>query len=697
VISRLLLSTLVSLGACFAAYSAEAIAASSARPFTADDLVSLKRVSSPQVSRDGRRIAFVVRESQLQANRTRTSVWLMELGAPQAVARRVTHSDASEWSPRWAPDGSGLYFISSRSGSAQIWRLPANAGEAHPVTAYPVEVESFAVSPDGGRLALTLRVFADCDRLACTAEKLAAAHAPSAPTGQLYDALFVRHWDSWKDGRLSMLFTAKLTSDHTAGEPVNVSRGVRANVVAQLGGSEEYGFSPDGSRLVFAARLGDRTEAWSTNFDLFEVAAEGNSNARNITTANRAWDAQPVFLANGDLAYLAMTQPGFEADRFRIMLREAGSGRTRVLAESWDRSVRRLGASHDHKSLLATADDTGQLSLFAIDPATGVVARRVEQGQVTEFAAMPSGAALVAWASLASPPDLFVSAPDISTLQRLTSVNAHLLASRSMGGFEQFTFAGWNDEIVHGYVVRPSDFEPQRKYPVAFIVHGGPQSSMQNQWNWRWNAQAFAGRGYAVILIDFHGSPGYGQRFTDSVSKDWGGKPLVDLRRGLAAAIARYDWLDSERVCSLGASFGGFMQNWIAVAWPDRFKCLVSHAGVFDMRMGAYATDELWFTEWENGGTYFQNPRGNEQFNPATRVANWRTPTLLTHGALDYRVPYLHGLAAFTALQRLGVESRFLYFPDENHWVSRPANSLQWYRTVLDWVDSHLVQGTRPP
>jgi dipeptidyl aminopeptidase/acylaminoacyl peptidase len=279
----------------------------------------------------------------------------------------------------------------------------------------------------------------------------------------------------------------------------------------------------------------------------------------------------------------------------------------------------------------------------------------------------------------------------------LTAVNQTLLAERQFGEFEQFSFKGWNDETVYGYVMKPAGFERGKKYPIAFIVHGGPQVSFSNQWSWRWNPQVYAGAGYAVVFIDFHGSPGYGQAFTDSISQDWGGKPLVDLQKGLDAALGRYDWLDGNRACSLGASYGGFMQNWIAGNWSDRFQCIVNHAGIFDQRTMYYTTEELWFTEWENGGPYYLTPKIHEKFNPADHVTKWRTPMLVIHGALDYRVPYSQGLATFTALQRQGIPSRFVFFPDENHWILKPANSLRWHSEVLEWLDQHLKATRIPP
>jgi dipeptidyl aminopeptidase/acylaminoacyl peptidase len=687
-------SLLVALAVLAVAATPLPAAADAASPkgFTADDLVRLARVSDPQVSPDGRRVAYTLRETDLEADRGRTDLWVLELAARprdgvSSPPRRLTQHPASDSAPRWAPDGLGLYFLSSRGGSSQVWYLALSGGEPQQVTTLPLDVGSFEVSPRGDRLAVSMEVFADCADLKCTVDRQAALGKQKA-SGKVYDQLFVRHWDTWKDGRLSQLFTLPIAADGKADKPVNVSRAVRADVPSKpFGGDEDYAFSRDGARIVFSARLSDRSEPWSTNFDLYEVAADGSDAPRNLTADNPAWDAQPVFLANGDLAWLAMARPGFEADRFKVMLRSARDGKVRPLTGDWDRSVGHLGASFDGKRLLATADDIGQVALFEIDPATGVRSRLVGEGQVQAFAPAAQGI-VIAWASLGSPPDLHLAARG-QPPARLTSVNAALLGARELGASEQFSFSGADGAKVHGYVVKPQGWTPGKKYPIAFIVHGGPQVSFANHWSWRWNPQVYAGAGYGVVFIDFHGSPGYGQAFTDSISQDWGGKPLVDLQKGLDAALARYDWLDGTRACSLGASYGGFMQNWIAGNWSDRFKCIVNHAGIFNQRTMYYTTEELWFTEWENGGPYYANPQVHEKFNPADHVTKWKTPMLVIHGALDYRVPYSQGLATFTALQRQGVESRFVFFPDENHWILKPANSLLWHAEVIGWLDKH--------
>ena len=669
--------------------SALLASAAVAAPFTVDDLVRIKRVSDPQVSPDGHYAAFVIRETDMEANRGRTDLWLLDLTRKEATPRRLTQNDANDSSPRWAPDGRTLYFLSTRSGSSQVWRLSLAGGEALRVTEYPLDVGSLKVSPDGNRIAIGMSVLPDCPDLRCTREKLAEREKSKA-TGRVYDKLFIRQWDTWYDGTQSHLFVARIDADGKADTPVDLSKSLDADVPSKpYGGDEEYDFSPDSNRLVFSARISGRTEPWSTNYDLYEVPVDHAAQPKNLTEANQAWDTQPVFLKNGDLAYLAMDRPTFEADRFHIVLRDSKTGTIKPLTASWDRSVSRLQRAGDGRKLLATADDLGQTALYLVDTASGKPRKIVGTGHVSDFSASRDSV-VFAWENLGAPADLFAVSTAAGTPRRLTQANAQLLGATRLSEFEQFNFKGWNDETVYGYVVKPYGFEPGRKYPIAFVVHGGPQSSLANLWTYRWNAQAFAGGGYAVVMIDFHGSPGYGQAFTDSISHDWGGKPLVDLQKGLEAALARYPWLNGDQACALGASYGGYMMNWIQGAWPDRFRCIVNHDGIFDNRMMYYSTEQLWFNEWENGGPYYANPRGHEQFNPVNLVSKWHTPMLIFHGEQDFRIPYDQSIATFTALQRRGIESRLVIFPNENHWVLQPADSVQWYQNVLGWLDQHL-------
>jgi dipeptidyl aminopeptidase/acylaminoacyl peptidase len=682
--------------ACVVCAAAAAASASDAgAPFTVEDLVVLKRVTDPQASPDGHLLAFVQRETEMGANKGHTSVWLLDLDARGAQPVRLTDGTGSDSSPRWAPDSRTLYFLSTRSGTQQVWRTSLAAGTAQRVTDYSLDVGSLKVSPRGDLLALSLEVFPDCDTLACTRERLD-TRARDKATGRSYERLFVRHWDSWSNGTRSHLFTARLAGDGSLQPPVDVARGFDADIPGKpFGGDEDFAFSPDGGTLVFAARIAGHSEPWSTNFDLFETPVDGSTPPRNLTADNPAADEQPVFLANGDLAWVAQQRPGFESDRFHIVMRNARTHAVHPLTYGWDRSVAHLGATPDGKWLLAAVDELGQRVLYRIDPASGTPTRLTSSGNVEALSATRQRVVFTR-ADLGSPADVYSVAVNGGAPLRLTDVNHDLLAARHMSAYEQFSFRGWNDETVYGYVVKPWGFEPGKRYPVAFVVHGGPQSSMQNLWTYRWNAQAFAGGGYAVVMIDFHGSPGYGQAFTDSISHDWGGKPLLDLQKGLAAALQKYPWLDGERACALGASYGGFMMNWIEGNWPDRFRCIVNHDGLFDQRMMYYSTEELWFPEWEFGGPYYQNPQGYEQFNPVDFVTRWRTPMLVVHGELDFRIPYPQGIAAFTALQRRGIESKLLIFPDENHWVLKPANSVLWYHTVLGWLDAHLKQSPAP-
>jgi len=686
---RLSVRPLLWLLACSCVLFAPLAGAAGGAPFTVEDLLQLKRISDPQVSPDGHWLAFVQRETDMAANKGHTSLWLLNLHAAGANPARVTDAGGSDSSPRWAPDSRTLYFLSARSGSSQVWRLQLLTAEAHRISDIPLDVGSLRVSPRGDRLALSLEVFPDCADLPCTRQRLDARSKDKA-SGRIYDRIFVRHWDTWSNGTRSHLFIAPLGADGSLGAALDVSRGFDADIPGKpFGGDEDYAFSPDGRKLVFAARIAGHSEPWSTNFDLYQVSTDGSGAAVNLTADNPAADAQPVFLANGDLAWLAQDHPGFESDRFHVMLKDARSGAVRAVTGGWDRSVARLGATADGKALVASADEHGQKLLFRIDPRSGVPTPLTASGSVDAFS-VARGQVIIERADLGAPADLYAVPLGGGAARRLTDVNREVLAAHPTTEYEQFSFKGWHDESVSGYVVKPYGFDPAKRFPVAFVVHGGPQVSMQNLWTYRWNAQTFAGGGYAVVMIDFHGSPGYGQAFTDSISRDWGGKPLEDLQKGLAAALQKYPWLDGEHVCALGASYGGFMMNWIEGNWPDRFRCIVNHDGLFDQRAMYYTTEELWFPEWEFGTPYYQNPQSYELFNPVDFVSKWRTPMLVIHGEQDFRIPYAEGLGAFTALQRRGIESKLLIFPDENHWVLQPANSELWYHTVLGWLDAHL-------
>ncbi len=658
---------------------------SAPRGFTVEDLVALDRVSDPRLSPDAKRVAYTLREADVAANKAATSIWLQPVagGKPQ----RLTASGSSANSPRWSVDGRSLYFLSSRSGSMQLWRIDLSGGEAQQVTAAPLDVGSFALAPDGGAVALSFQVFPDCDDLACSKSRLDEVTARKQ-TGVVHERLFVRHWDSWKDGRRSQLFVARLGADGKAGEALlRISRGIDGDVPTKpFGGDADFVWAPDSRSLVFTARIAGKSEAWSTNLDLFRASVDGNEPPQNLTALNPATDNHPVFSGDGGtLYYTSMRRPTFEADQLVIQALDLATGTLREVPSNWDASADGVTLSDDGKRIYTTASELGRRPLFAVDIAGGNVAGIAADGTVEGFDVR--GDTLVFTRStLTGTSQLFSARADGSRVRQLSTFNADRLADVRFGEATQFRFPGWNDETVHGFVVKPWNHEAGRKYPVAFIIHGGPQSSMGDSFHFRWNPQTYAGDGVATVFIDFHGSTGYGQAFTDSISGDWGGKPLEDLQKGWAHALKTFDFLDGDRACALGASYGGYMVNWIAGAWPEAWKCLVSHAGIFDNRSMGYVTEELWFSEWEMGGPPFQVPGNYEKHNPVNKVANWQVPMLVIHGQLDYRVPIEQGLAAFSALQRRGVDSRLLYFADENHWILKPHNSIQWHSEVNDWI-----------
>jgi acylaminoacyl-peptidase len=664
---------------------APAASAQTQQAFDYTAMISANRLGDPQVSPDGRWVVYSVTTTDVAANRRAGALFIQDLRNP-GEGRRLAINEGGANTARWGSDGK-LYFLSGRSGSSQVWRAEADGTAPVQVTSLPLDVNAYRLSPDASKVAVSLAVFPDCADLACTVDRnKAVADDPS--TGQVYDRMFVRHWDTWNDGTQNHLFV--LNTDGS-GQPVHVTRGFDGDTPSKPFGDEsEFVFTPDSQGLVFSAREAGTSEPWSTNFDLYQVAISAPGQLTNLTDANDAWDTGPVFSPDGrTLAYRAMARPGFEADKYAIFLRDVATGETRQVAADWDRSADTLQWSRDGRTLYTTAGDVGQTRLFSIDVRRGTVVPITGEGHVSAFQQTPSGF-VFAQDSLTRPSELFVKTFRGREMPaRITNVNPQL-DNLAFGEAEQFTFAGWNNETVHGYVIKPANYVEGQKYPVAFLIHGGPQGSFGNGWSYRWNPETYAGAGYAVVMIDFHGSTGYGQAFTDSISQHWGDRPFEDLQKGWAAAQEKYSFLDGDNACALGASYGGYMINWIAGNWPGEFKCLVNHDGVFDIRGMGYGTEELWFTEWEYGGTQYENPQGYEQFNPVNHVANWRDPMLVVQGDLDYRIPTAQGLSTFTALQRRGIDSRLLFFPNENHWVLRPANSLQWHNEVFGWLDKYL-------
>jgi dipeptidyl aminopeptidase/acylaminoacyl peptidase len=662
--------------------------AADTHPFSVADMLAMDRISDARVSPDGKSVAFTVRETDMEANRGRTSIHVASLDG--GGSRRLT-SGGSDSQPRWSPDGRWIYFVTARSGKAEVHKVAIDGGEPSVVASLALDVDAIELVPGGRALVLSMAVFPGRSPEDTKAEQDARQKAKAS--GRLYERLFVRHWDTWNDGTRNHLFVYDLASSKAR----DLMPQMDADAPGKpFGDSGDYAISPDGSTLVFSAKDAGREEAWSTNFDLYGVPLEGGAPPRKLTT-NPAWDAQPRFSPDGRrLAYLAMSRPGFEADRNTIVIRDWASGSERRLelradaTPRGDRSPDALAWSRDGAELYATADHLGQHALFALDAASGQSRIVVAEGHVSDPGATPDGRVVYGLRSLLGPTELFaMERSGKAAPVRVTKLNDAKVAAARFGKPEQFAFTGAKGDSVYAWIVKPVDLEAGRRYPVAFLIHGGPQGSFGNDFHYRWNPQAYAGAGYAAVMVDFHGSTGYGQAFTDAIRGDWGGAPYEDLMKGLDHALASYGFLDKDRVCALGASYGGYMINWIA-GNTDRFRCLVNHDGNLDERMAYYDTEELWFPEWEHGGTPWDAPAGYAKHNPIELVKNWKTPMLVIHGEKDFRVVYTQGISTFNALQRKGIPSQLLLFPDENHWVLKPQNSKLWHETVLAWLKRWL-------
>ncbi|QIK78012.1 S9 family peptidase [Sphingomonas piscis] len=667
-----------------AAAAALLSSAACARPMTATDMHMMHRLGAPEVSPDGRWAVFTISDTDLAKNRRNNRLHLLDLRTPGATPQLLASAEGGH-DAVFGPDGA-LYFLKAVGERDQLHRM-AVGGTATPISDFGADISGFKIAPSGDRL-IVWADRPDCPDLACAATTFAAKPEGS---GRTYDKLFVRHWDTWAEpGNRSRIYGFPLENGRVTGPGIRLTGELEGDTPSKpFGGGEEIAFSRDGRTIFFALREAGRIEATSTNLDIFAAPSDGSGAPVNLTDPNDGTDNLPAVSPDGrTLAYVSMARAGFEADRQVLMLRDIASGTTRALTQNWDRSVSGMAWAPDGESLIVTAGDTLEEPVFRVDAASGRVTRLTREGHAGNVRALPNGDVLYTSNSVFAPDDLYrLDRRGRST--QLTAVNRDLLAELDPVTLDRFSFAGANGDRVWGIKVKPKG--ATAKLPIAFVVHGGPQGSFGNAWSYRWNSRLFASPGYGVVSVDFHGSTGYGQAFTDSIRNDWGGKPLEDLQKGLAFATAQDPQLDAANACALGASYGGYMMNWIAGQWPDRFKCLVQHDGVFDARAMAYETEELWFDEWEHGGkTYYEDPEAFERWNPVHHVTKWKTPMLVITSEKDFRIPYTQGLAAFTALQRRGVDSRLLVFPDENHWVLKPKNSIQWYDEVFGWMGRYL-------
>jgi dipeptidyl aminopeptidase/acylaminoacyl peptidase len=658
------------------------------RAITFKDLISLHRVGEPQISPDGNWIAYSVATPDLEANRSVRDIWVVAAGGG-GEARQLTRG-GSDTRARWSPDGKKLAFISGRSGTPQIYWIALDGGEATRLTSISTGADNELWSPDGKTVAFISSVYPDCRDDACNAAR-DAAKEKNKVKARIYEKLLYRHWNEWWDGKRSHLFVAAMDG---GGAARDLTPGANYDVPPfSEGAPEAIAFSPDGRELCFTANT-DKDEALSTNGDLFTVEVSGGSEPKRITT-NPGNDWGPAYSRDGKwIAYRAQFLAGYEADRWRLMLFNRATSATATVTEEFDHSVESYEWSPDSQTIYFTAEENGEMILWGVALPPRNEVKGVLAGFNSEFDLSSDGNTLaIVRTSLTLPAEVFaMDFKKSSTPRQLTHHNDMLLSQLELAPPEAFWFEGADKAKVEGFIIRPPHFDAARKYPALFLIHGGPQGAWTDAWGYRWNQQVMAAGGYVVVMVNPRGSTGYGQKFTAEISRDWGGRVYEDLMKGLDAAIAKYPFIDGARVGAAGGSYGGYMIDWIATH-TDRFKCLISHAGPYDLVSEYGATEELWFADWEFGGPPWVKPELYRKWAPsefAAGLGKYKTPSLVVGGELDFRVPYNQDLEFFTALQVQGVPSKLVIFPDEGHWVLKPQNSELWYGTFLDWLGRYL-------
>jgi len=654
------------------------------RPITVEDMWKMGRVSDPQLSPDGRWVAYVVTYYDMEQNTGNSDIWLVSIEGGEP--RKLTNSPKSDDHPRWSPDGSKIAFISTRDGKPQIYVISVTGGEARKVSDVPTGVSDFIWSPDGRYFAFTSRVYPEARDIEESA-KWDEEKAKSKVKARIIDHLLFRYWNHWLEDKRSHVFV--MPSE--GGRCWDVTPGDYDTPPIDLGSRHDFTFSPDGREIAFV-RNTDPVVAISTNNDIFIVPVEGGEPKR--ITENKGNDNSPVYSPDGRyIAYRSMKRPGFESDQYELMLYDRATGRHRCLTEDFDRSVDEIVWSPKSDRIYFNAPNQGRKSIYVVSVKGGPVKEIIYDHYNTGLNIGPNGRFLVFRRQAVNMPyEIFKADVKGKRVTQLTFTNKELLEELQMNPVEDFWFQSFDGTKVHGLMVKPPFFDPGKKYPMVFLIHGGPQGMWSDVFHYRWNAQMFASPGYVVVMVNFRGSRGYGQDFCDAVSRDWGGGPYKDLMAGCDYVLEEFDFIDDEKTAAAGASYGGFMINWIA-GHTDRFKCLVSHAGVFDQISMYGSTEELWFPEWEFGGTPYENPELYIKWSPSRHAHNfkkYKTPTLVIHGENDFRVPVTQGFQMFTALQRMGVPSKLLYFPDEDHFVSKPQNSRLWWETVLGWIDEWI-------
>ena len=647
-------------------------------PFNVNALLQIQRISEPQLSPDGRQVAFTVQTPDLDKNTRPKQIYIVPAngGSPRQLTLEGTQNER----PRWSPDSKQIYFVSNRGGSSQIWAMDGDGSRARQVTKIVTEAGGLLLSPDGKKLVFTSDVYPDCGAEDACNQRRSEEDTKAKTKARQYTSLLYRHWTEWKTKRRTHLMSANADGSGLQ----DLTPGAHDVPPFSLGGPDDYSISPDSTEVAFAMNV-DEDAATSTNADIY-VTPIGGGEIKKITTGAGA-DVSPAYSPDGKyLAFRSQARAGFESDRWRLLVLERLTGRTTNLTETLDRWVESFTWSPDSTRLFFAAQDRGRVGLQMIQ-ATGGGVRNIISGSssLDDVQFSSDGRTLIYTEQSGSKPvEIYRASSTGGTPVALTHLNESLLSRFSITPFEEFTVDGADKTRVHSFLVKPPDFSPSKKYPLLLLIHGGPQGEWGESWTYRWNAQVFAAAGFVVAMPNPRGSVGYGQKFTDDISGDWGGKVYDDIM-AVTDYVAALPYVDGERLAAAGGSYGGYMVDWL-LGHTNRFKALVSHAGVFDLRSEAGETEELWFVNWEFKGMPWDNPDLYARWSPSSFVKDFKTPTLVMHGEQDFRVPAGQGMQLFTALQSQKVPSKMVLFPDEGHWILKPQNSVLWYTQFLDWV-----------
>jgi dipeptidyl aminopeptidase/acylaminoacyl peptidase len=653
------------------------------RPFDATAMMSLKRIADPQISPDARWVAFSVQTVDLGSNKKPTQIWSVPLdgGAP----RQITQDGDDNERPRWSPDSHRIAYVSNRSGSSQIWLMDPDGSNAKAVTNFAAQADGVLFSPDGKNLLFTSNVYPECGADDACNKKNLDADAASKVKARIYTELLYRHWTQWQTRRHSHL----LVTPVSGGAPIDLTPGTRDVPPFSLGSPDDYDISPDGLEVCYSMNA-DPVPAISTNADLFVVPITGGQ-SRRITSTPGA-DSSPHYSPDGKyIAWRAQFRAGYESDRWRLMVLDRTTARTTNLTDNLDRWVNSFTWAPDSNAIFFTTADRGRQAIQLI-PVNGGEIRGVASGdsELDDMQLTRNGRTMVYTQQTGvSPTEIYRAASSGGVPVALTHLNDQTLSDYQLMPLEEFWVDTADGARVQSFVVKPYGFTPSRKYPVLMLIHGGPQLNWGYSWSYRWNPQVFAAAGYLVVMPNPRGSTGYGQKFVDDINADWGGKPFDDIMAAADHVVSAIPYADGSHMGAAGASYGGYMIDWI-LGHTQRFKTLVSHAGVYDLTSEFGGTEELWFPLWEMGGPPWDKPELYQKWSPSSYVKDFHTPTLVVTGELDFRIPYSQSLQLFTALQLQKVPSKLMVYPDEGHWVLKPLNSLLWYKTVIDWVDSWL-------